>query len=113
MPKPTSFTVSVPFNLTVDVEVGDIVTLYFDGSPNGPINLSNIPADNDGDVVCHITAETVSGAPYEQAISFSGPEASKFRLTNGGVPPCELVVGTADLEPGTHSGTWTFSAPAP
>ena len=107
----TSFVVNVAFNLQVAVE--DTVTLFFDGSPNGPIALSNIPTDNDGDLICTITAETGSGAPYAKPISFSGPEAHKFSLTNGGVPPCDLVVGGTDLEPGVHSGTWTFLAPEP
>ena len=107
----TSFTVNVAFNLNVQVD--DVVTLYFDGDPDGPINLTNLPPDNDGEVITHITAVTGSGAPYEQAISFSGPEANKFRLTNNGVPPCDLIVGPSDLEEGVHSGTWTFLAPAP
>ena len=107
----TSFVVNVGF--TLEVAVSDTVILYFDGDPDGPINMGGIPIDNDGVKICTITAVTGSGAPYMQPITVTGDEANKFTLTNGGVCPCDLVIGAADLAAGVHAGTWTFRAPAP
>jgi len=106
----TSFVVDVGFNL--QVVVTDTVTLLFDGAP-GPIVKTGIPQDNDNDKVCTITAVTSSGAPYTQPITMSGTDAAKFALTNGGVCPCDLLIGSADLPAGTNTGTLRFTAPAP
>jgi hypothetical protein len=43
----------------------------------------------------------------------SGTDAAKFALTNGGVCPCDLLIGSADLPAGTNTGTLRFTAPAP
>jgi hypothetical protein len=106
----TSFVVDVTYS--VQVVVTDTVTLLFDGGP-GPITKTGIPQDNDNDKVCTITAVTSSGAPYTQPITMSGTDAAKFALTNGGVCPCDLLIGPADLPAGTNTGTLRFTAPAP
>jgi len=106
----TSFVVDVTYS--VQVVVTDTVTLLFDGGP-GPIVKTGLPQDNDNDKVCTITAVTSSGAPYTMPITMSGTDAAKFALTNGGVCPCDLLIGSADLPAGTNTGTLRLTAPAP
>jgi hypothetical protein len=110
---PSTFNTTVPFTIEVSVTVNDTVTLYFNGDPDGPISMVDLPADNAGTVVSTITAVTATGTPYTQAITMTGEDANKFRLTNGGIPPCDLVIATPDLPEGTHTGSLTFKAPKP
>jgi len=110
---PATFNTTIPFTIEVAVTVNDTVTLYFNGDPDGPINMTAVPTDNSGTVVANITAITATGTPYTHPITMTGTDANKFSLTNGGVPPCNLVIGATDLTEGVHTGSLTFKAPKP
>jgi hypothetical protein len=108
MEEPLSgFIFNINFNIAISAD--DIVTLFFDGG-SGPI-IKTLPNNNNGAVITDITAVTGSGTPYLTPITIGGTDAGLFELTNGGVCPCELIVGPIDLAIGSHIGIWTFTAP--
>jgi hypothetical protein len=107
IPEMSGFTFNIAFEITVSAD--DIVTLLFDGG-NGPI-VKTISDTNAGATITTITATTQSGTPYLTPITITGDEAASFAFTNGGVCPCDLVVGATDLPLGSHIGIWTFTAP--
>jgi hypothetical protein len=110
MEEPLSgFNFNISFNLGVSGD--NIVTLFFDGGA-GPI-VKDLPNNNNGAVITEITAVSSSEDPYLFPITISGTDAALFELTNGGVCPCELIVGPVDLALGSHVGIWTFTAPPP
>jgi hypothetical protein len=74
------------------------------------VNLSgttlNMSAANAGDVVGAVTVTTnPPGGSPSNPILIGGPDAGKFALTNGGVIPCNLVVGASNLPSGDYQIT--------
>jgi hypothetical protein len=59
-----------------------------------------------GSVVGTVSVTTnPAGATYGGVITLGGANASSFALTNGGVLPSSLVVGSTNLAPGTYAIT--------
>ncbi len=75
------------------------------------VNLSNTTVNttgtaNAGTVVGAVSVTTnPPGGTYAGVITLGGANASSFALTNGGVLPCNLVVGAANLAAGTYAVT--------
>ena len=71
------------------------------------VNLSNSTvSDVAGAVVGTVSVTTnPPGGTYSGVITLGGANASSFALTNGGVLPCNLVVGASNLAAGTYAIT--------
>ena len=73
------------------------------------VNLSNTSlntpgANNAGAVVGAVSvASNPAGGTYTGVITLGGANASSFALTNGGVISCNLVVGLANIAPGSYA----------
>jgi hypothetical protein len=69
------------------------------------VNVGNPP--NANIVVGAISVTTADGRPYPGQIILGGADASKFVISNGGLLPCNLVVGSSDIAAGTYNITLT------
>jgi hypothetical protein len=69
------------------------------------VNVGNPP--NANTVVGAISVTTADGRPYPGQIILGGADASKFVISNGGLLPCNLVVGSSDVAAGTYNITLT------
>jgi hypothetical protein len=59
---------------------------------------------NAGTVVGAVSVTTnPPGGTYAGTIVLSGTDAAKFALTNNGLLPCDLVIGTADIPAGVYA----------
>jgi hypothetical protein len=92
---------SVSFNL--------IEPLSVTAPANGvvAVNLSNttlnVPNAASGTLIGHVTL-TLNPPTYQpSAVTLSGPSGSLFALTNGGVAPCDLVVGSHSIAAGSYA----------
>ena len=45
---------------------------------------------------------TATGGTYAGTLSLFGADAAKFTLSNGGVYPCDLLVGATNIGAGTY-----------
>ena len=92
-----AFAITQAFTLTITVTI----------TPTG-ISLSTtsvtLPATNAGALVANITV-AATGGTYAGTLSLSGTDASKFALSNGGVYPCNLLVGASNIAAGTYNVT--------
>jgi Flp pilus assembly protein TadG len=69
-------------------------------------SLTTTGVNNAGATIGAITVTTnPAGGNYTGAITLGGANASSFALTNGGVLPCNLVVGPANLAAGAYQIT--------
>lgn len=50
---------------------------------------------------------TVSSGTYSGTLTLGGPDAALFALSNGGVYPCNLMVGASNIPAGTYNITLT------
>jgi hypothetical protein len=74
-----------------------------------PTSLIIPSSGNDaGDVIGAVTIVTTPGYT-PSAVTLSGPDAAKFALTNGGVAPCNLIVGPNNVPAGSYSISLTAS----
>jgi hypothetical protein len=69
------------------------------------VNVGNPP--NANTVVGAISVTTADGRAYPGQIILGGADASKFVISNGGLLPCNLVVGPSDIAAGTYNITLT------
>ena len=83
------------------------ITITITITPTG-ISLSTtsvtLPASNAGSLVANITV-AATGGTYAGTLSLSGTDAGKFALSNGGVYPCNLLVGASNIAAGTYNVT--------
>lgn len=91
--------VTTTTNYTISVTVNPAIV---------SVNLSNAslsagPA-NAGDVIGAVSVTTnPAGTPFAGPVVLSGTDAAKFALTNGGMLPCNLVVGAANIPAGFYA----------
>jgi hypothetical protein len=79
------------------------------GVPIG-IGLSSVSVGvppNANNVVGIVSVTDSDGGPYPGQIILGGTDAAMFLLTNGGLLPCNLVVGSVDIPTGTYNITLT------
>jgi hypothetical protein len=69
------------------------------------VNVGNPP--NANFVVGAISVTTADGRPYPGQVILGGADASKFVISNGGLLPCNLVVGSSDIAAGSYNITLT------
>lgn len=60
--------------------------------------IFDIPAPNAGKVIGEVTVRTKNGKPYLTPLQLQGPNAADVALDNGGVAPCNLVIGPNGLD---------------
>ena len=100
-----SVTVSPPviaFDFQVVLTAPDVKAILMDGSPSGV--TKEIPRDNNtGTAICQVTVTTYSGKPYTTPLQLSGTDGSKFVLSNGGVAPCNMLIGAATIPPAAYA----------
>ena len=73
----------------------EVTAILLNGSTD-PVYV-DLPVNNVGAVVAAVTVTTRSSRPHTTPLRLEGVDASKFALTNGGVVPCDLIVGAADF----------------
>ena len=61
------------------------------------------PADAGGFVATIAVGTGASGGPYVGTLTLGGADAAKFALSNGGVYPCNLMVGASNIGAGTYA----------
>jgi hypothetical protein len=94
--------VTTTTSYTVTVTITPAITAV--GLSNTTVSTTG-PA-NAGTVVGALSVVTNPvGGTYTGVITLGGTNASSFVLTNGGVLPCNLVVGAANLAAGPYSIT--------
>jgi hypothetical protein len=54
--------------------------------------------------VAHITVTAAGGGTYVGVLTLGGTDGAKFALSNGGVYPCDLMVGPANIGANTSPG---------
>lgn len=100
-----AFAITQGFTLTITITI----------TPTG-ISLSTtsvtLPATNAGALVANITV-AATGGTYAGTLSLSGTDASKFALSNGGVYPCNLIVGAANICTSGSPCTYNVTVSAP
>jgi chitodextrinase len=80
-------------------------TQVWSNAPIG-IGISSVSVGappNANKVVGVVSVTTANGQPYPGTLILGGTDAAKFALTNGGLLPCNLVVGPTDIPLGTYS----------
>jgi hypothetical protein len=78
----------------------------------GGVSTANlaIGAQNAGALIGAITVTTSPpSGPQNYTITLSGADAADFAVSNGGVQPCNLIVGPSDLAAGSYAITLTAS----
>lgn len=68
----------------------------------GPLN---VPAANAGSVVGAVTVTTTPPGGSVAAVTLFGPDGGLFALTNGGITPCNLIVGASNILAGSYQIT--------
>ena len=73
------------------------------------INLSTTSvsfpnAADAGSFVAHVTVTASGGGTYAGVLTLGGTDGSKFALSNGGVYPCDLMVGPVNIPANTTPG---------
>ena len=66
-------------------------------------NSVTFPSATDANSFVANVSVTVASGTYSGTLSLSGPDASKFVLSNGGVYPCNLMVGPSNIAAGTYN----------
>lgn len=72
---------------------GRIDGIFFNSVELDATVIIELPVANAGMVAGELTVRTHNGKPYLTPLALSGPNAGQFRLDNGGVAPCNLLVG--------------------
>lgn len=112
MPPPersSDVTISFPYSITIQIETTapDVAQILLDGGA-GPIDVT-LPEANVAYPVAMVTVVTHSGDPWTVPLVLGGDDGAAFALTNGGIAPCDLVVGGEDIVGGSYA--ITISAP--
>jgi hypothetical protein len=97
---PATYTFTISSNVTLVANFTPAFTLT-------SVNLSNTTVSNVAGAVVGAVSVTTNppGGTYSGVITLGGANASSFALTNGGVLPCNLVVGASNLTAGTYAIT--------
>jgi hypothetical protein len=93
-----SATFSQPFTITITVTpVASSISL-------SATNL-NVLGTADANAIIGVVSVTTNppGGALSGPLWLSGADAAKFALTNGGVMPCNLTIGPADIPAGSYS----------
>lgn len=108
-PEKSEITISFPYAVTIQIETTapDVSQILLNGS-SGPVTVT-LSADNAGATVAALTVVTHSGDPWTVPLTLSGEDGDSFDLSNGGVAPCNLVVGSTSITAGSYA--ITISAP--
>ena len=64
-----------------------------------------------GSYVATITVTPAGGGTYSGTLVLGGTDAAKFALSNGGVYPCNLMVGPVDIPGGPTVYNVSITAP--
>jgi hypothetical protein len=96
-------TISFPYNITIQIETTapDVAQILLNGS-SGPVEAT-LPEENAGSVIAHVTVTTHSGDPWTVPLELGGDDGGLFALTNAGVAPCDLAVGSESISAGSFS----------
>ena len=95
-------------NFTITVTVTPVAT----GITLSATSVTFPSTVNANSFVATITVAVASGT-YAGTLSLSGTDASKFALSNGGVYPCNLMVGSASICTTGSPCTYNVSVTAP
>ena len=86
------------------------------GSPATTISLSttsvSFPTAMDANSFVATITVTVATGTYTGTLVLGGADAAKFALSNGGVYPCNLMVGPANI-PASPPGGYQINITAP
>ena len=91
----TATPITTPFAIAVSVITPTAINLSATS-----INFANFV--NAGAFVATITV-TATGGAYTGPVTLSGTNAGLFALSNGGISPCNLLIGAANVPPGSYS----------
>ena len=69
---------------------------------------AELPPENAHQHFATVTV-TASDGTYAGTLSLDGKDAAKFALSNGGVYPCDLLIGATNIGAGTYH--FTITAP--
>ena len=63
----------------------------------------NFPTTANANAFVATIAVAATGGAYSGTLSLTGTDAAKFKLSNNGIYPCNLMVGAANIAAGTYN----------